>query len=193
MFRTTQQKGFTLIELLVVIAIIGILAVVVIASLNVAREKSRDARRLADLKEVQKALELYFFNVGSYPDWTIANPRENSCFSGGGNWDAVAQWNTALNLLVSSGYLPRLPDDPMNQGQIGGSNNPDYCYGYHRRVSTSIYDSCISKSNGTIYNPADYEYILYFSLENPDSHDIELRWSDSASKPMNSCILGPRR
>ncbi len=53
------KKGFTLIELLVVIAIIGILASVVLASLNSARAKSRDARRIADVKQIQLALELY--------------------------------------------------------------------------------------------------------------------------------------
>ena len=54
-----MKKGFTLIELLVVIAIIGILASVVLASLNSARKKSRDARRVADIKQIQLALELY--------------------------------------------------------------------------------------------------------------------------------------
>ncbi|MDD5032750.1 MAG: type II secretion system protein [Candidatus Pacebacteria bacterium] len=55
-----RNKGFTLIELLVVIAIIGILASVVLASLNSARQKSRDARRIADLKQIQLALELCY-------------------------------------------------------------------------------------------------------------------------------------
>jgi prepilin-type N-terminal cleavage/methylation domain-containing protein len=65
MFKRTS-RGFTLIELLVVIAIIGILSSVVLASLNDARQKSRDAKRIADVKQLQLANELYFDSNGSY-------------------------------------------------------------------------------------------------------------------------------
>lgn len=56
----SNNRGFTLIELLVVIAIIGILSSVVLASLNSARQKGRDARRVSDLKQLQLALELMY-------------------------------------------------------------------------------------------------------------------------------------
>lgn len=67
--RTSSKAGFTLIELLVVIAIIGILSSVVLASLNSARRKGRDARRISDVKQLQLAMELYYDNSSSeYPD-----------------------------------------------------------------------------------------------------------------------------
>ena len=69
-----KNRGFTLIELLVVIAIIGILAAVVLVSLNSARAKSRDARRLADVRQVMTALELYYNDNGGYPDATAGAP-----------------------------------------------------------------------------------------------------------------------
>ena len=65
---TSTKRGFTLIELLVVIAIIGILSSVVLASLNTARLKSRDARRISDIKQLQIALALYSdSNSSAYP------------------------------------------------------------------------------------------------------------------------------
>ncbi len=81
------KKGFTLIELLVVIAIIGILSSVVLASLNSAREKSRDAKRVSDIKQLQLALELYFDTNSEYPD-DLAN-------------------------LVTSGFIAALAVDPL--------------------------------------------------------------------------------
>lgn len=61
------QKGFTLIELLVVIAIIGLLSTLAVVSLNNARQKSRDAKRVSDIKQIQTALELYYNDHNGYP------------------------------------------------------------------------------------------------------------------------------
>ena len=67
MQKLRKYSGFTLIELLVVIAIIGILAAVVLVSLNSARQKSRDSRRVADIHQLQTALELFYNDNGGYP------------------------------------------------------------------------------------------------------------------------------
>ena len=67
MNKLKNNRGFTLIELLVVIAIIGLVASVVLASLNSARKKSRDARRVSDLKEIKLALSIFFDDNQRYP------------------------------------------------------------------------------------------------------------------------------
>ena len=61
------KKAFTLIELLVVIAIIGILSTLAVVSLQNARKSARDAKRIADVKQMQTALELYFNDWQTYP------------------------------------------------------------------------------------------------------------------------------
>lgn len=65
--RKNKKPGFTLIELLVVIAIIGILATLAVVSLQQARKNARDVKRVADIKQIQTALELYFNDQGYYP------------------------------------------------------------------------------------------------------------------------------
>lgn len=68
-----NKKGFTLIELLVVIAIIGLLTTLAVVALDSARTKSRDAKRVTDIKQIQTALELYFNDHGGYPGVDPAN------------------------------------------------------------------------------------------------------------------------
>lgn len=62
MMTKSQTRGFTLIELLVVIAIIGILASVVLASLNSARDKGEDAAIKSNLNNARAQAELFYDN-----------------------------------------------------------------------------------------------------------------------------------
>lgn len=97
----THSRGFTLIELLVVIAIIGILSSVVLASLNSARVKGRDARRVSDIKQIQLALELYYDNQQSYPAM------------------AAGSASSTLGALVTSNFISSIPSDPSQVGANG--------------------------------------------------------------------------
>jgi len=80
MKKTYLQKGFTLIELLVVIVIISILTAIITGNLTGSKAKSRDAKRISDIAQIQLALELFYDRCGIYPphiDDTTATG--NSC------------------------------------------------------------------------------------------------------------------
>lgn len=62
-----SAKGFTLIELLVTIAIIGLLASVVVVSLNASRSSAKVAQAASNQKQFMLALQLYYSDVGFYP------------------------------------------------------------------------------------------------------------------------------
>jgi prepilin-type N-terminal cleavage/methylation domain-containing protein len=66
MKKNNLVRGFTLIELLVVVAIIGILASVVLASLNTARSKGSDAAVKANLANIRTQAELLYDTWGNY-------------------------------------------------------------------------------------------------------------------------------
>lgn len=63
----SKIKGFTLVELLVVITLVGVLAGVLLVSLQGIRTSARDAQRKSDLETIKSALEMYKSSCGKYP------------------------------------------------------------------------------------------------------------------------------
>jgi general secretion pathway protein G len=120
------KRGFTLIELLVVIAIIGILSSVVLASLNTARMKSRDTRRVADVKQLQIALALFYDANSAYPG--------------------------TLAPLAQNGYIAVLPTDPVTHANYAYSalGSGSTCSSYH--LGAAMEDS----TNQALTNDGDF-------------------------------------
>ncbi len=118
-----SNKGFTLIELLVVIAIIGLVASIILVSLNSAREKARIASTQAELSQFYLAIELLYDDTGQHPRHLSPSPCVQNpelyldtcragleCTDGG-----FPDWNGP--------YIPKVPEDPWGNRYIF---DPDY-------------------------------------------------------------------
>lgn len=145
-----RKNGFTLIELLVVIAIIGLLASIILVSLNTVRAKARDVKRISDLHQIVLALEMYYDDYDYYPP--------SSC-----GWDCNGyRYSTAgtswIPELVSGGYMATVPVDPKNNAN-GPWTTGNYSYAYGN-VGRNTY-------------PAQYD--LTAQLETAHSERCELK------------------
>ncbi|MGB2111077.1 MAG: type IV pilin protein [Patescibacteria group bacterium] len=65
--KNNFNKAFTLVELIVVITILAVLATVAFISFQGYASSSRDSVRLADLKNVEKQLNIHFTQKNFYP------------------------------------------------------------------------------------------------------------------------------
>lgn len=93
----SKKRGFTLIEMLLVVSIIALLASMILVGLGGARAKARDSRRIADLHNIQNALELYYAKYGFYPE-------------------TQSDWQAFTNVLTSPTIgigITQVPKDPL--------------------------------------------------------------------------------
>lgn len=125
-----NKKGFTLIELLVVIAIIGVLSTLAIVALGAARTKARNVKRVADIKQIGTALELYYSDNGNYPE--VLTPG-HSLASPDGNV-----------------YLAKIPSNPTPRND-GNCADAEYIYTANSQASPIVYNlsTCISSIVGS--------------------------------------------
>jgi len=156
------RRGFTLIELLVVIAIIGLLSSIVLASLNTARDRARDARRKSDVNTILTALALY----------QTANGNTIQAGSGCGyNGDGYGWFNaqggsyptSIAQCLINADYLQQEVIDPTGN-RTSGTSGHAYMK-YHCASGTYVYAGLASAprfvdgpTNGTCCPDCDVSY-----------------------------------
>ena len=98
-----SQRGFTIIELLVVVAIIAMIASVAVIQFGAYRMRARDVQRERNVKELQKALELYVTTKRAFPE------ASNTVITG---TDPVSA------ALVDADAIPAVQPDPVNSGAL---------------------------------------------------------------------------
>jgi len=128
-----NKKGFTLIELLVVIAIIGLLSTLSLVALNSARARARDARRVADVRQIQTALELYFNEESGYP---LA-----AAIVAGGN---------VTSSTSSTIYMGKIPTAPLPADGVCTGTTNTYTYTQDTSGASYSLDYCIGSTTGGI-------------------------------------------
>lgn len=152
MRKNKAQSGFTLIEILVVISIIGMISTVAVTAVATARTKARDAKRRADLAQLQKGLELYFNTNGVYP-----------CTGTGGSCTAGVEWIAATGncggavygYSGASGYIPNLAPTFVSLLPADPRPSTGTCSGYNYRSDGSNY-KVISNSVSGIGGPESF-------------------------------------
>lgn len=98
----------TRIEVLVVLLIIGVLGAAAGLAVSMARERTRDATRLAHVRELQDALESYFTDHSAYPEseaLLVLGETTSRCLSEDG---------FACTIAPADAYLDVVPTPPMS-------------------------------------------------------------------------------
>lgn len=166
MKSSKKNLGFTLIELLVVISIIGLLSVIVLASLNTARAKGRDAGRIATMIQLRNALELYRTTYGQYPTYYpvgTVGPGWLGEYFGMNNGSFVTQGasngSTLLPGLIPT-YIRSFPTNPPNPNNyifLYYSDGNDYMFEAYEYLETPLStNSPFYSSNTDKYSPFIY-------------------------------------
>jgi prepilin-type N-terminal cleavage/methylation domain-containing protein len=117
-----HQQGFTIVELLIVIVIIGILAAITVVAFNGTQARARDSARIAKIKSIAKAIELYNTDNGRYPPILDGQGWETECGSQTESWGHCDR-----NKILADMLAPYTTFDPTS---LSDATQGSYFYHY---------------------------------------------------------------
>lgn len=147
-----SMSGFTLVELATVIAVIAVLAVITITAYGGIQQRNRDTKRLTDMNNIIKAIDVYQGEVGAYPA-TSSSPSANGC-TGNGYSYSWATDGTWLSPLVSGNYINSAPVPPQSDCNYWYSYLNPAPTDYNCPSRTKPYYVLRIKTEGAITAPA---------------------------------------
>ncbi len=158
--QVNQNKGFTLIELLVVVAIIGLLSSVVLASLNTARKKSKDAFLREQATQMRNILEQEYNDTGSYtglqPNAWADTSAQCDSITLTGNYAAKAR--EICKAIITNSSIPTWNNNPgifklyLGNGAVPQSQSYSIMVGLPYKDAILCFGSGGSTSDTTISN-----------------------------------------
>lgn len=141
----SRRNGFTLLELMIVIVILGVLAALISGNFITSLKKGRDARRKADLEQIQKAVEMYYEDNKVYPGITDVSFGGQLCHPDG---------------CATKIYMQKVPNDP-----IGGRS---YAYVSSTNQSYGLY-TCLENTEQILpYVSANFTFSCTTQCKKPD-------------------------
>ena len=135
-YQLSVKRAFTLIELLVVITVIGLLSTMVLVGLSGVRAQGRDTRRVADLRNTQNALEIFFNANNSYP--TSAS------------WQGLE--NDLINADIGVKRIPRDPLSPRYEYEYAVDSSDLLHYVLKATLESADNSALREDSDGSVYN-----------------------------------------
>ena len=128
-----HKRGFTIVELLIVLVVIAILAAITIVAYNGIQARGRDARRKTDVANIEKAMEVYYSDHGSYP---VPSGLTGSIINNGWYTSGDGSWNLLSSSLVGSSAIDNLPVDPTNTTTVSALSAGGYDYAIYVNPGT---------------------------------------------------------
>lgn len=151
MNNKSSVKGFTLIELMIVITVIALMFGIVISSANFLRTSSGDAKRKADLAQLQSALQNYYADMNYFPHSSTGGLKLNG-----------AGASTELNSGIGASTTLPAPTLKTYLREVPADQGVNYCY-IPVNNSTSKNNNCDNNTSRCNY------YYLATTLSNPST------------------------